>query len=222
MSLDTSASTGPADVVESAGLVSDEQLAALARFGVATVYEASGLDCALDPAVRPVWKAPRIAGRALPVRTHPADNLPLHIAVEQARPGDVLIVDGREEICGYWGEVLAVAAQQRGIVGLVMDGGVRDTAEQEALGFPVWSRGIGVRRTGKFWPGLVGRPIIVAGVAVRPGDAVVADADGVLVLPAEAVEATLIASQQRIDKEDGIMSRIRDGESTMDIYGFRR
>lgn len=203
-------------------VVTDEQLAALAGYGVATAYEASGIDGALDPAIRPVWKGPRVAGRALTVRTHPADNLPLHIAVELAQPGDMLIVDGREEICGYWGEVLAVAAQQRGIVGLVMDGGVRDTAEQEALGFPVWSRGIGVRRTGKFWPGKVGEPITVGGVQVHPGDAVVADADGVLVLPPEAVEATLEASRQRIEKEEAIMARIREGELTMDIYGFRR
>jgi 4-hydroxy-4-methyl-2-oxoglutarate aldolase len=203
-------------------VVTDEQLAELARLGVATVYEASGLDCALDPAVRPVWRCPRVAGRALPVRTHPADNLPLHLAVERARPGDLLVVDGREEICGYWGEVLAVAAQQRGIVGLVIDGGVRDTTEQEGLGFPVWSRGVGVRRTGKFWPGLVGEAITVAGVPVRPGDAVVADADGVLVLPAEAVEATLAAARQRIEKENGIMRRLREGELTMDVYGFRR
>jgi 4-hydroxy-4-methyl-2-oxoglutarate aldolase len=203
-------------------VVTDEQLAELARLGVATVYEASGLDCALDPAVRPVWRCPRVAGRALPVRTHPADNLPLHLAVERARPGDLLVVDGREEICGYWGEVLAVAAQQRGIVGLVIDGGVRDTTEQEVLGFPVWSRGVGVRRTGKFWPGLVGEAISVAGVPVRPGDAVVADADGVLVLPAEVVEATLAAARQRIEKEDGIMRRLHEGELTMDVYGFRR
>lgn len=208
------------DVIAAA--VTDAQLEELARIGVATAYEASGLDCALDPAIRPVWRGPRVAGRALPVRTHPADNLPLHLAVEQAQPGDLLVVDGREEICGYWGEVLAVAAQQRGIVGLVMDGGVRDTAEQEALGFPVWSRGVGVRRTGKFWPGPVGEPITVAGVPVRRGDAVVADSDGVLVLPAEAVVATLIASKQRLAKEDGIMRRIRDGEATMDIYGFRK
>jgi 4-hydroxy-4-methyl-2-oxoglutarate aldolase len=203
-------------------VVTDEQLAELARLGVATVYEASGLDCALDPALRPVWRCPRVAGRALPVRTHPADNLPLHLAVERARPGDLLVVDGREEICGYWGEVLAVAAQQRGIVGLVIDGGVRDTTEQEDLGFPVWSRGVGVRRTGKFWPGLVGEAIAVAGVLVRPGDAVVADADGVLVLPAEAVAATLVAARRRIEKEDGIIRRLRAGELTMDVYGFRR
>lgn len=209
-------------VVATGAVVTDEQLAELARLGVATVYEASGLDCALDPAVRPVWRCQRVAGRALPVRTHPADNLPLHLAVERARPGDLLVVDGRAEICGYWGEVLAVAAQQRGIVGLVIDGGVRDTSEQEDLGFPVWSRGVGVRRTGKFWPGLVGEAITVAGVPVRPGDAVVADADGVLVLAAEAVEATLVASRRRVEKEDGIMRRLRDGELTMDIYGFRR
>lgn len=209
-------------VATTAAVVTDEQLAELTRLGVATVYEASGLDCALDPGVRPVWRCPRVAGRALPVRTHPADNLPLHLAVEQARPGDLLVVDGRAEICGYWGEVLAVAAQQRGIVGLVIDGGVRDTVEQEDLGFPVWSRGVGVRRTGKFWPGLVGEAITVAGVPVRPGDAVVADADGVLVLPAEAVEATVAAAHQRIEKEDGIMRRLRAGELTMDVYGLRR
>jgi 4-hydroxy-4-methyl-2-oxoglutarate aldolase len=202
--------------------VTDEQLAALGRYGAATVYEASGLDCALDPALRPVWRGARIAGRALPVRTHPADNLPLHLALEQARPGDVLVVDGREELCGYWGEVLAVAAQARGVTGLVMDGGVRDTVELEELGFPAFSRGVCVRRTGKFWPGLVGEEITVAGVTVRPGDAVVADADGIVVLPPSAVAPTLERSKARVDKETSFLERIRAGESTMDLYGFGR
>lgn len=201
--------------------VSDDQLDALARYGVATVYEASGLDCVLDPAIRPVYRGATVVGRALPLRTHPADNLPLHVAVAQAAPRDVLLVDGREELCGYWGEVLAVAAQERGIAGLVMDGGVRDTREMEEMGFPVFSRGVCVRRTGKFWPGIVNEPMTVAGVQVTPGDVVLADADGVLVLPPAAVEATLAASQERIDKEAVIMDRIRNGELTLDIYGFR-
>lgn len=201
--------------------VTDEQIARLAQFGTATVYEASGLDCALDPALRPVWPGARIAGRAFPVRTHPADNLPLHHAVAEASPGDVLVVDGREELCGYWGEVLAVAAQTRGITGLVMDGGVRDIVEQEELGFPVFARGICVRRTGKNFRGVVGEPVTVAGVQVRPGDAVIADADGVLVLPPDAIAATLAGAQARIDKETAYLDRIRAGELTLDLYGFR-
>lgn len=202
--------------------VTDEQLAALLRYGVATAYEASGLDCALDPGLRPIWSGARVAGRALPVRTHPADNLPLHRALEVARPGDVLVVDGRGEMCGYWGEVLAVAAQQRGVAGLVIDGGVRDTAEQRTLQFPVWARGVCVRRTGKFWAGQVGDPLTVAGVNVRRGDAIVADDDGVVVLPPTALDRTLAASRERVEKEAAIMSRLRLGESTMDLYGFRR
>ena len=202
--------------------ISDAQIAALAGFGTATAYEAAGIDCALDPAIRPVYPGARIAGRALTVRTHPADNLPLHLAVEQAQPGDVLVVDGREELCGYWGEVLAIAAQVRGITGLVMDGGVRDIREQEELGFPVFSRGVCVRRTGKNFPGLVNQPATVGGVLVNPGDAVIADADGIVVLAPEVVDATIAASQERVDKEAGFMERIRAGESTMDIYGFRR
>ncbi|MCD4526621.1 4-carboxy-4-hydroxy-2-oxoadipate aldolase/oxaloacetate decarboxylase [Nocardioides sp. cx-173] len=214
--------TTPAAPTDAARLaVTDDQLAELAAVGAATAYEASGLDCALDPAIRPVWKGARLVGRALPVRTHPADNLPLHHAVAQARPGDVLVVDGREELCGYWGEVLAVAAQQRGIAGLVIDGGVRDTVELEELGFPVFSRGVCVRRTGKFWPGSVGDPVTVAGVPVALGDAVVADADGVLVLPPSALAATLSASRARLDAEQEYLTRIRGGELTLDVYGFR-
>lgn len=216
MTTDTSTET-----TEALAGVTDEQIAQLAAFGTATVYEASGLDCALDPALRPVWHGAKIAGRALPVRTHPADNLPLHHAVAQAAPGDVLVVDGREELCGYWGEVLAVAAQARGITGLVIDGGVRDVVEQEQLGFPVFARGVCVRRTGKNFRGLVGERVTVAGVHVQPGDAVIADADGIVVLPPEAVASTLAASQARIDKETAYMERIRAGELTLDLYAFR-
>jgi 4-hydroxy-4-methyl-2-oxoglutarate aldolase len=202
--------------------ITADQIKALGEFGAATVYEASGIDGALDPSIRPIYKGARIAGRALPVRTHPADNLPLHLAVAQARPGDVLVVDGREEMCGYWGEVLAIAAQTCEVAGLVIDGGVRDIAEQEELGFPVFSRGVCVRRTGKNFPGIVNGPVTVGGVLVNPGDAVIADADGVVVVPPEIVEATLAASRERVEKETSFIERIRAGESTLDIYGFRR
>lgn len=202
--------------------VTDEQIEALAGFGVATVYEASGIDGTLDPVIRPVYKGATIAGRALPVRTHQADNLPLHLAVEQAQPGDVIVVDGRQVLCGYWGEVLAVAAQAKGVAGLIMDGGVRDIREQEELGFPVFARGVGVTRTGKNFKGLVNVPVEIGGVLVNPGDAVIADADGIMVLPPAAVEATLKASQERIDKEAAFMERLRAGETTVDLYGFKR
>lgn len=202
--------------------ISDEQIRTLADFGTSTVYEASGLDCSLDPVLRPIYPGARIAGRALPVRVHPADNLPLHLAVEQAQPGDVLVVDGREELCGYWGEILAVGAQAKGVVGLIMDGGVRDVVEQERIGFPVFARGISVRRTGKHFAGIVGQPLTVSGVLVTPGDAVIADADGVVVLPTAAVEATIAASQARVAKESAVMEQLRGGATTMELYGFPR
>jgi 4-hydroxy-4-methyl-2-oxoglutarate aldolase len=202
--------------------VADEDLAALLKFGTSTAYEASGLNCALDAAVRPLWRRCRVAGRALPVRCHPADNLPLHLAMQEARPGDVLVVDGAGELCGYWGEVLTLAAQERGIVGLVIDGGVRDVEQIEDLGFPVFARGVSVRRTGKHFAGSVGATIAVAGVNVRRGDAVIADSDGVIVVPAEAATATLLASARRADNETEYMRRLRAGELTVDIMRLRR
>lgn len=201
--------------------VTDGDLIALLKFGTATAYEASNLDCALDSAVRPVWRGCRTAGRALPVRCHPADNLPLHLALEHAMPGDVLVVDGAGELCGYFGEVLAIAAQQRGVVGLVIDGGVRDVDQMEDLGFPVFARGISVRRTGKHFAGRVGETISVAGVRVGRGDAVLADSDGVIVLPADAVPATLRGSEHRVDIESDYMRRLRGGEFTLDIMRLR-
>lgn len=206
---------------QAAPAVSDETLARLGEIDAATLYEASGLDCAMEPEIRPVWPGATIVGRALPLRTHPADNLPLHIALEDARPGDVLVVDGRQELCGYWGEVLAVAAQMRGVKGLVIDGGCRDVERMAEIGFPVFARGVSVRRTGKNFRGRINETLVVAGVPVSPGDAVVADPDGVIVIPAGAVDATLAAADERLAKEAGFMERIRGGELTLDIYGFR-
>lgn len=202
--------------------LTDARLRDLTAFDTATLYEASGLDCSLDPALRPVYAGAALVGRALPVRTHPADNLPLHLALESAQPGDVLVVDGRGELCGYWGEVLAIAAQAKGVAGLVIDGGVRDTKRLEELGFPVFSRGVSVRRTGKNFGGSVGEPLTVGGVLVSPGDAVVGDADGVVVIPAGAVAPTVDAARARVDKEAGFIERLKQGTTSMELYGFRR
>jgi 4-hydroxy-4-methyl-2-oxoglutarate aldolase len=189
--------------------------------GAATVYEASKLDCALPARFRPAWPGARVAGRALPVVTSPADNLPLHLAVEQARPGEVLVVDGRGAACGYWGEVLTVAARERGITGLVIDGGVRDVDRLAELGFPVFSTSIAIPGTVKKDTGTVGGAIRFHGVLVARGDIVVADADGVVVVPKAEASRVLAASRARQEAEQGYLTRIRDGELTMDIYDLR-
>ncbi|MEV7010034.1 4-carboxy-4-hydroxy-2-oxoadipate aldolase/oxaloacetate decarboxylase [Streptosporangium sp. NPDC051022] len=191
------------------------------EMGSATLYEASGLGCDLDPAFRPAWAGARLAGRALPVQAAAGDNLPLHWALEAARPGDILVVDAGGAPFGYWGEVLAVAAQRRGVAGLVIDGGVRDTDRMRALDFPAFSTHIAIRGTGKEWPGTIGSPVIMRGRVVHRGDLVVADEDGIVVLPAASVNGVLEAARQRVAKEDAFMRRLREGELTLDLYGFR-
>jgi 4-hydroxy-4-methyl-2-oxoglutarate aldolase len=193
----------------------------LRELGTATLYEAAQTDCDLDPAITAAWPGARVAGSALPVRTGPEDNLALHLALEHAVPGDVLIVDAGGLACGYFGEVLAVAAQARGVAGLVIDGGVRDTARLAELDFPTFSRWIAVRRTAKDVTGVIGEPIVVAGRMVARGDIVVADEDGVIVLARESVEVTLSAAVARVEKEEAFLSKIREGSSTVDLYGFR-
>lgn len=200
----------------------DAELKELLKFGTATLYEASGLDCDLDPGLRPVWPGARVAGTALPVRTASGDNLPLHHAVAAARPGEVLVVDGRGAACGYWGEVLTVAAQAMGIAGLVIDGGVRDVARLAGLGFPVFSTSVAVQRTAKKDPGSVGDRVQVAGRPVARGDIVVADEDGVVVFPAARLSAVRAEAQTRVDKETAYLERIRAGALTVDLYGLRR
>ncbi|MFE2598559.1 4-carboxy-4-hydroxy-2-oxoadipate aldolase/oxaloacetate decarboxylase [Streptomyces sp. NPDC059396] len=195
--------------------------AVLLRLGTATLYEAAKLDCFLPPRIRPVWPGAAVAGRALPVSTAPADNLPLHLALEQAEPGDVLVVDGRQEACGYWGEVLTAAAQARGVAGLVIDGGVRDADRLRERGFPVFSSAIAVRTTVKDDTGTVGSPITLDGATVSRGDLVVADTDGVVVIPRASVAAVLERGRAREAAEAGYLDRIAGGELTLDIYGFR-
>ncbi|WP_328914505.1 MULTISPECIES: 4-carboxy-4-hydroxy-2-oxoadipate aldolase/oxaloacetate decarboxylase [unclassified Streptomyces] len=220
MTTAASPASGPSIPQGSAGLDGLDTPACL-RLGTATLYEASGLNCFLPPRIRPVWSGAVVVGRALPVTTGPADNLPLHLALELAEPGDVLVVDGRQESCGYWGEVLTVAAQARGVLGLVIDGGVRDTDQLRDRGFPVFSSSVAVRTTAKDDSGTVGDPITLGAVPVRRGDLVVADADGVVVIPWASADAVLTAGRAREAAEAGYMRRIAEGELTLDIYGFR-
>ncbi|MGV9298368.1 4-carboxy-4-hydroxy-2-oxoadipate aldolase/oxaloacetate decarboxylase [Amycolatopsis sp. NPDC003676] len=193
----------------------------LLTLGTATLYEASGLDCFLDAAFRPAWDGAQIVGRAMPVSAQLGDNLALHHGIEAAGSGDVLVVDAGGAPFGYWGEVMAVAAQARGICGLVIDGGVRDTQQLASLGFPAFSTAISIRGTIKNWPGTVGRSITLRGRVVRRGDIVVADRDGIVVLPADEYDRVLAASRARAEKEESYMDRLRSGETTLDVYDFR-
>lgn len=194
----------------------------LLGLGSATLYEASGAEGALDPAIAPIWPGAQVCGPALPVQCSPGDNLAVHLALEAAEPGVVLVVDAHAHLAGYCGEVLAVAAQARGVLGLVIDGGVRDSDPLARLGFPVFARGRSIARTVKHEPGRVGQPVVVGGALVRPGDVVVADADGVVVVRSERLTEVLDASRARVAKEEHVMARLREGELTLDLLGLRR
>lgn len=199
----------------------DDSLARLASIDTATIHEAQGRMGALDPAIKPVWPSPRLAARAFTARCHPGDNLAIHRAVAAAEPGDVLVVDAGGHVAGYWGEILCVAAQSRGIVGLVIDGGCRDLEGVRARGFPIWARGVSIAGCTKVTPGWIGGPISCGGVAVETGDLVVADGDGVAVVGARVLDATLDAAEERLEKERELMVRLRDGELTIDLLGLR-
>lgn len=191
------------------------------KLGTSTLYEASGLPTSsVDPAVRTVWPGASVAGPAYPLECSPGDNLSIHIAMERAPRGSVLVVSTGGFVSGYWGEVLTVAAEAAGVLGLIIDGGVRDIAALTARRFPVFTRGVSMRGTVKASSPSVGEPISFAGTPVATGDLVVADDDGVLVIPAAHVEQTLVQGQGRADKEAKMMDALREGRSTLDLMGL--
>jgi len=191
------------------------------KLGTSTLFEASGLQTSsVDPAIRPVWAGASVAGPAYPLECSPGDNLSIHIAMEKAPRGSILVVSTGGFVAGYWGEVLTVAAEAAGVAGLVIDGGVRDIAALTARRFPVFTRGISMRGTIKASAPSVGQPISFTGTPVAAGDLLVADDDGVLVIPAAHAQATLAKGQARADKEAGIMERLREGQTTLDLLGL--
>lgn len=200
---------------------SPEQLAQACKLGTSTLFEASGLaTSAADIAIRPVWAGASVAGSAYPLECSPGDNLAIHIAMEKAPRGSILVVSTSSFIAGYWGEVLTVAAEAAGIVGLVIDGGVRDIAALTARRFPVFSRGVSMRGTIKASAPSVGLPISLTGTPVAAGDLVVADDDGVLVIPAGRAEYTLTQGQIRADKEAKFMDALTKGQSTLELMNL--
>ncbi|MFD0899677.1 4-carboxy-4-hydroxy-2-oxoadipate aldolase/oxaloacetate decarboxylase [Actinomadura sediminis] len=198
------------------------QVDVLAAVGVATVHEALGRTGYLGPGLRPVHLGSRIAGTAVTVLSWPGDNLMIHVAVEQCRPGDVLVVTTTSPSTdGMFGELFATALRHRGVRGLVIDAGVRDVAELHAMGFPVWSAAVSAQGTVKATPGAVNVPVAVGGQVVRPGDAIVADDDGVLCVPRGRVAEAVAAARAREEKEESTRAAFRRGELGLDRYGLR-
>ncbi|MDQ7908171.1 4-carboxy-4-hydroxy-2-oxoadipate aldolase/oxaloacetate decarboxylase [Phytohabitans sp. ZYX-F-186] len=197
-----------------------DPVARLADLDAATVHEAAGRTGDLDPGIRPIQSGATVAGRAVTAHCHPGDNLAIHRALLAAGPGDVLVVAAGGHLAGYWGEILAVAAQHKGVAGLVVDGGCRDTAALRRMGFPVWSAGVCVHGTVKRTAQSVNEPVVAGGVLVSPGDYVLADDDGVVVVPAARVGAVLDAAEARRDKEAAAFARLRAGATTFDVLGI--
>jgi 4-hydroxy-4-methyl-2-oxoglutarate aldolase len=196
-------------------------ITALARQSTATVHEALGKKGALPSAIKPVARGMRLCGPAFTVDSPPANNLLIHEAIYQAQPGDVLVVRvGDHYEAGYWGEIMAVAAVARGLAGLVIDGCVRDSVEMTRMNFAAFSRGLCIRGTGKDRGGHLNKPLTIGDITVHPGDMVLGDDDGVVVVP-QADFATIVEkSEKRVAVEDKIMARLKAGESTLDIYKF--
>ena len=189
---------------------------ALLELGAATLGESGGQ--AMRARVRPAWGGAQLAAPAYPVRCTPADNLAVHVGVTQAPPGSVLVVDvGDERELGYWGEVLTTAAEARGLAGLVIDGCVRDTAALAAHAFPVFSTGVALPGATKNRVGAVGVPTVVGGVEVSAGDWIVADSDGVTVVPGDALDTVLAAGRARAEKETRFFAELRGGKTTVEL-----
>ncbi len=202
---------------------STELLNEAKRLGAATLFEASRMDqTAVDPAIRSLWPGAAIAGPAYPVHCAPGDNLAIHIAMDKPPRGSVLVVSAQGFIAGYWGEVLTVAAEAAGIIGLVMDGGVRDVGALTARRFPVFTRGVSVRGTLKASAPSVGQAISLAGTPVAKGDLVVADDDGVVILPAAMAVEMIERGRARAEKEAAMMEALQSGRTTMDLLGLQR
>ncbi|MET8665846.1 4-carboxy-4-hydroxy-2-oxoadipate aldolase/oxaloacetate decarboxylase [Streptomyces tendae] len=199
-----------------------EDVEALAAYGVATVSEAMGRTGLLGPGIRPVQQGVRVAGTAVTVIGWPGDNLMIHAAVEQCGEGDILVVTTTSPSTdGLFGELFATALQRRGVRGIVINTGIRDTQELREMGFAAWSRAVSAQGTVKATGGSVNVPIAVDGQVIRPGDVIVADDDGVVVVPRERARQVAEASEAREQKEAATRAAFVEGQLGLDRYGLR-
>jgi 4-hydroxy-4-methyl-2-oxoglutarate aldolase len=195
---------------------------ALGEQGSATVSEAQGRTGLLNPYMRPIYPTARVAGSALTVLCHPGDNIMIHAAIEMCQPGDVMVVAvTSESTCGMFGELLATSCQTHGIRGLIVDAGIRDVADLTTMNFPVWAKAINANGPLKAVPGSVNVPVLCAGQLIHPGDVIVGDVDGVVVVPREHAAEVAHLGQARVEKEAQTRARLKAGELSTHFYGIR-
>ncbi len=194
----------------------------LGALGVATVHEAYGRSGLMKPYLRPVWAGGEAAGTAVTVLVHPGDNWMIHVAVEQCKPGDLLVVGcSADNTDGMFGDLLATSLMARGVTGLVIDAGVRDAKSLREMRFPVWSKAISAKGTVKASLGAVNVPVVCAGINVIPGDAVIADDDGVVVVGRKDAAEVVAKAEKRHADEDGKRKQLAAGQLGLDMYNMR-
>ncbi|MCO5071458.1 MAG: 4-carboxy-4-hydroxy-2-oxoadipate aldolase/oxaloacetate decarboxylase [Rhizobiaceae bacterium] len=202
-------------------MIDQDLLEVFRRAGAATVHEAYGRRGDVDPRIMAMTPGLSVAGTAFTVVCERGDNLAIHRAIAEARANDVLVVCGHHEKVGYLGDILAEAAQSRGIAGVVIDGSCRDIAELRRMKFPVWARDLAIRGATKTMPGSLAIPLWIGGVPVAAGDLVVADDDGVCIVSQADVDTVLEATRRRLAQEEDVREKLRAGGLTLDLLNLR-